>query len=275
MTDKNDQNKLDPFIEKYYSKGHEKDRLASHQLERDRTLSILKRYLPKPPATILDIGGGAGAYAFPLTEMGYIVHLIDPVSLHIEQAKSHGNSTSIQLASYSVGDARCVEIEDQFADVVLLFGPLYHLVDQTDRLKSLKEAHRLLKPNGQLFAVGISRYASFMDSLYKEVLDLKKEVIQQELITGIHHKISEGFDFGYLHTPSELKEEIQQSGFKNVSILAVEGPVWHKGIMANLYKDQNSWEDLLKIIEKIESEESITGASAHIMAIGKVGNSNL
>lgn len=38
-------------------------------------------------------------------------------------------------------------------------------------------------------------------------------------MTGIHHKISEGFDFGYLHTASELKQEIQQCGFKNISIL--------------------------------------------------------
>lgn len=98
----------------------------------------------------MDIGGAAGVYAFPLTEMGYTVHLIDPVSLHIEQAKDYGNSTSIQLASYSVGDARFVEREDQSADIILLFGPLYHLVNQADRLKSLKEAHRLLKPNGQL-----------------------------------------------------------------------------------------------------------------------------
>jgi len=271
MKDKNAKKKLDPFIEKYYSEGHEKDRLVSHQLEKDRTLSILKRYLPKAPATILDIGGAAGAYAFPLSEMGYTVHLIDPIPLHIKQAKSYADSSSMKLASYSVGDARDVEREDQSADAILFFGPLYHLVEKNDRLKALKEAYRLLKPNGLLFAVGISRFASFMDCLYKEVLDSKKEVIKQELVTGIHHKITEGFDFGYLHTPSELKEEIQQSGFKNVSLFAIEGPVWHKEIVSNLNKDQSNWQELLTIIEKIETEESILGASAHIMAIGRIG----
>lgn len=269
MTERKKQ-KLDPYIEKYYANGHEQNRLATHHLEKERTISILKRYLPPPPAIILDIGGAAGAYAFPLTEMGYTVHLIDPVSLHIEQAKSYENLSSIQLASYTVGDARCVDIDDRFADVILFFGPLYHLVDETDRLKSLKEAHRLLKPDGQLFAVGISRYASLMDCLYKEVLEAKKDVIKQELVTGIHRKISEGFDFGYLHTPAKLKDEIKQCGFNNVSLLAIEGPVWHKGIMANLNKDQINWQVLLTILEKIEMEESIIGASAHIMAIAKV-----
>lgn len=260
---------LDPSIEKYYTEGNEKNRLASHQLEKDRTLKILKKYLIPAPAIILDIGGAAGAYAFPLSEMGYTVHLIDPVPLHIEQARAYEKSSSIQLASCTVGDARNIEKEDCCVDVVLLFGPLYHLVHKNDRLKTLREAYRLLKPNGILFAVGISRFAPLIDSFYKEVFNLKKQIIGKELTTGIHHKISGGFDFGYLHTPSELKDEIQQSSFKTVSILAIEGPVWHKGIMANLLQDQSNWEEFLSLIEKIETEESIIGSSAHIMAIAK------
>ncbi len=275
MKDKTKQKKLDPAIEKYYNNGHEKDRLDLHQLERDRTLMILKKFLPATPAFILDIGGGAGAYAFPLTEMGYTVHLIDPVPLHIEQAKSYETSSKIQLASYTVGDARHIEREDHCADVVLLFGPLYHLVDEEDRLMSLREAHRLLKPNGILFAVGISRFASFMDSVYKEAFDLKKQIIKRELKTGIHHKMSDGFDFGYLHTPSELKKEIEECNFQDVSLLAIEGPIWHKKIMANLYQDQTNWQELLNTIESLEREKSLIGASAHIMAIAKVKEHNL
>ncbi len=261
---------LDPSIEKYYAEGKEKDRLASNQLEKDRTLKILKKYLPPAPAVILDIGGAAGAYAFPLTEVGYKVHLIDPVSVHIEQARAYEQSTSVHLESCTIGDARNIEKEDGCADVVLLFGPLYHLIDKADRVKVLREAYRLLKPNGILFAVGISRFASLMDSLYKEVFSSKKQVIEKELATGIHHKVSEGFDFGYLHTPSELKEEIRQNGFQSCSVLAIEGPVWHKGIMENLYRDQNAWEEFLTILETIESEESVVGASGHMMAVAKV-----
>lgn len=42
--------------------------------------------------------------------------------------------------------------------------------------------------------------------------------------------------------------------------------------MANLYKDPRNWQELLTIMEKIETEESIIGASAHIMAIATIGN---
>lgn len=78
---------IDPSIDKYYAEGNEKDRLSTHRLEKDRTLQILKKRLPYTPAVILDVGGAAGVYAFPLTETGYEVHLIDPIAVHIEQAK--------------------------------------------------------------------------------------------------------------------------------------------------------------------------------------------
>ncbi len=38
---------LDPALERYYSDGGEQDRLSFHRLEKDRTLRILKKWLPK------------------------------------------------------------------------------------------------------------------------------------------------------------------------------------------------------------------------------------
>ncbi len=96
------------------------------------------------------MGGAAGIYAFPLAETGYKVHLIDPIAVHIEQAKEHAIKTGMSLASYTVGDARNLEQPDNSADVVLFFGLLYHLIDEKDRLKALREAYRFLKPGGML-----------------------------------------------------------------------------------------------------------------------------
>ena len=78
-------------IIKYYTEDEdEHNRLTkgSARLERIRTESILSRFLPEPPATIVDVGGGTGVYSFPLAKRGYIVHLIDLVPNHIEKAKS-------------------------------------------------------------------------------------------------------------------------------------------------------------------------------------------
>jgi 2-polyprenyl-3-methyl-5-hydroxy-6-metoxy-1,4-benzoquinol methylase len=73
-------------IEAHYLLGGESQRLSNEwgELERLRTRAILARHLPSPPAVILDVGGAAGVYAFPLAKQGYEVHLIDAVELHLE-----------------------------------------------------------------------------------------------------------------------------------------------------------------------------------------------
>ncbi|MGH9575428.1 MAG: hypothetical protein ACRD40_18110 [Candidatus Acidiferrales bacterium] len=55
-------------IEAHYQLGEESERLSNDwgELERLRIQTILARHLPPPPAVILDLGGAAGAYAFPL-----------------------------------------------------------------------------------------------------------------------------------------------------------------------------------------------------------------
>lgn len=261
---------LDPSLEQFYAGGTERDRLSTHRLEFDRTLRILKNHLPSPPATILDVGGAAGAYAFPLTKMGYQVHLIDPMPLHIDQAKENEKKSGCKLASCAVGDARKIERADASADAVLFFGPLYHLFEQKDRLSSLREAHRVLKPGGLLFAVGISRFASLMDAMHKGTLYNRLKIIENDFATGEHRKSAGEFST-YLHLPKDLKAELEKSGFENVTLKSIEGPVWEKGVLNNLQQDHAGWERLLDLLEIIESEESILGASAHMMAIGRRG----
>jgi 2-polyprenyl-3-methyl-5-hydroxy-6-metoxy-1,4-benzoquinol methylase len=74
---------------RYYQGFNEQERLSDAwgQLEFVRTMDILTRYLPEPPARILDVGGAAGRYSLWLARQGYNVSLIDPVPRHIEQAQ--------------------------------------------------------------------------------------------------------------------------------------------------------------------------------------------
>jgi hypothetical protein len=51
---------LDPEIERHYGLGVERGRLESPSLERLRTEELLERFLPAPPADVLDVGGGPG-----------------------------------------------------------------------------------------------------------------------------------------------------------------------------------------------------------------------
>ena len=88
-------------IQAHYLQGGESERLSNQwgELERLRTQQILARHLPSAPVVILDVGGGAGAYAFPLAKQGYEIHLIDPVELYLEQARSYAAASGITLAS--------------------------------------------------------------------------------------------------------------------------------------------------------------------------------
>ena len=78
---------MDPEIVAHYEEGVERDRLGGWSLERLRTEELLGRLLPPPPARILDVGGGPGRYAAWLSGRGYSVTLLDPVSLHVQQAR--------------------------------------------------------------------------------------------------------------------------------------------------------------------------------------------
>ena len=47
----------------------------------------LLEHLPPPPATVLDVGGGAGHQSFPLAQAGYDVTLLDPSQAMLDKAQ--------------------------------------------------------------------------------------------------------------------------------------------------------------------------------------------
>ena len=91
-------------IAAHYAEGIERGRLerGAGMLEYARTQALLQRILPPPPAEILDVGGGPGRYALWLTERGYRVRLIDPVALHVEQARAAARERGVELAGAEV-----------------------------------------------------------------------------------------------------------------------------------------------------------------------------
>ena len=91
----------------------------------------------RPPAAILDIGGGAGTYAGWLAQSGYEVHLVDAMPNLVEEARSYSESLTRPIATCTVGDARRRERASRSVDIVLLLGPLYHLTIASDRARAL------------------------------------------------------------------------------------------------------------------------------------------
>jgi ubiquinone/menaquinone biosynthesis C-methylase UbiE len=156
---------IDPAIETHYGTGYERSRLfpgGQPSLEFVRSMELLERLLPAPPARLLDVGGGPGAYAVPLARRRYRVHLVDPVPLHVDQARQASGAGPAARFTAALGDARELAEPDASQDAVLLFGPLYHLTRAGQRRQALAQARRVLAPGGRLLAMAVSRFASLL-----------------------------------------------------------------------------------------------------------------
>ncbi len=259
---------MEPEILAYYNEGREQTRLGSlGRLEFLRTQELLDRHLPPPPASVLDIGGGAGIHALPLQAQGFNVTLIDPVELHVQQARDAG------VVNASIGDARHLDLEDDVADAALLLGPLYHLTEESDRARALREARRVTRSDGLLVAACISRFASTYDGLALHYLSdpAFEKIVESDLALGQHRnptRRSGWFTTAYLHRPDEFAQEITDAGWSKASIVAVEGP----GLFADVHfwlQDGERQEVLLRAIRRVETEPSILGASPHLLAVAR------
>jgi SAM-dependent methyltransferase len=260
---------VDEEIRAYYEAGLERDRLAQgySRIELVRTQELLSRHLPAPPAKVLDVGGGPGAYAAWLADGGYEVKLVDATPLHVQQA--------LELAAgrfdAAEGDARRLDEPDGSYDFVLLLGPLYHLLEREDRLAALGEARRVLRPGGLLAAAAISRFASLLDGLLRDLLDVDGwALVQRDLADGKH--LPEGnhalFTNAYFHRPEELQAEVEAAGFHVEGFFGVEGPGW---VRAESLDDERIFEDVVRVARVLEQEPAIIGASAHFLVVARRG----
>lgn len=266
---------IDPAIDGFYTSYNEADRLEQgvFRLERARTRELIEGHLPDPPAVVLDVGGGPGDYALWLAQKGYAVHLVDPVALHVTQAWERSERQPQRLASVKVGDARQLEHETRSADAVLLLGPLYHLTSARDRLAALREAKRVLREGGVLFAAAISRFASLFDGLHGALFaDAEFErIVRADLHDGQHRNDTgkiEYFTTAYFHRPEELRAELAQAGFA-AELFALEGPAALLQNFDALWAEPAARVKLLDFLRLIEREPSLVGASPHILAIAR------
>jgi ubiquinone/menaquinone biosynthesis C-methylase UbiE len=270
--------KLSSEILTYYQQASEHERLYSGpaQLEFARTKEIIARWIDSPAAVVVDVGGGPGGYAAWLAELGHEVHLVDPVPQLVDHARSLRSASGRDIASCSVGDARALNRSDRSADVVLLLGPLYHLIEAGERQLALKEAYRILAPGGILFAAAISRFASVLDGLRSDLFADPKfaQIVQRDLADGVHKNMTgklNHFTTAKFHRPEELASEVTAAGFSLTSVIGIEGPGWLFADFDERWRDSRRREDLLRTARALEAEPSIQAVSAHLLAVARRG----
>lgn len=262
-------------IHAYYETFDEASRLATGSgiLEGIRMQELILRFLPPPPGVVLDVGGGPGKYSCWLAEIGYQVHLVDPVAKHVREARDASDSQpGHPLASITQGDARSLDHGSGAVDVVLLMGPLYHLTDRDQRLTALREAHRVLKTGGLVVAKAINRFASLLDGLTKGFIDDPDfvQILRRDLKEGQHRghpATSSYFTTGFFHRPEELEAEVLEAGFHQRGLYSVEGPGELATDLEGRMSDPAKRAQLLDLIRYVEQDSTLLGVSSHFVVV--------
>lgn len=258
-------------IREHYQSGHEEDRLVRGlgELELLRTQEVLRRYLPVPPARVLDVGGGTGIHADWLAADGYRVHIVDLTPRHVEKVEQALGSRGVTA---EVGDARRLAQQDDTFDCVLLLGPLYHLTEEADRTQALREAHRVARPAGVIAVAAINRFASLFDGLARGYLfDPEfRTIVARDLAEGQHRNPDNRehwFTTAYLHDAAGLKEEIEHAGLEVMALVGIEGLAGWLPNLGDRWDTQAGKEVILSSARTIESEPALLGLSGHLLAI--------
>jgi len=256
----------------HYGAGVELDRLlgGSSRIEFARTKELLERFLPTPPARVLDVGGGPGRYATWLAGSGHAVHLVDPVPLHVEEAMAAARGLANPFTA-ATGDARHLDVPDDDFDVVLLLGPMYHLIEREERMAALQEARRVVRPGGSVAVAAISRFASLLHGLiYGELGDPTfSGIVDRDLREGQHRNPTENqawFTTAFFHHPDELRDEVTEAGLEVEGVFGVEGPGW---LLSDQWDDPVGRETILRVARAVEREQTMIGVSGHLLAVAR------
>ena len=156
------------------------------------TVHYIEKYL-KDGDKILDIGAGAGEYSLYFARKGYEVSALELADANIAAfQKKLTPEDKIDLAQGNALDLS--RYADKSFDIVLLFGPLYHLANDADKQRCISEAKRVCKDNGKLFLAFISNDFVFLtefgyDVNYFSNGDYDKETFKLHNFPFVFHTV--------------------------------------------------------------------------------------
>lgn len=249
---------------KYYNKFNEDKRLTRRHgiIEYRTAMEYINKYLstmtnPK----IIDIGAGTGAYSIPLSEK-YDVTAIELVKHNLMTLKNKSNKVKPYLGTAT----DLSKFDDNTFDVVLLFGPMYHLISDNDKLKALSEAKRILKNNGLIFiSYYMNEYAIITHGFIENTI---KEDIQNNLIDNTFHITPKEDDLYSMVRLEDINYYKDTLKLHRIKIIAQDGPTDY--LRSTINKMDNETFELyykyhLSTCEKAE----LLGASSHVLDILK------
>ena len=233
------------------------------------TCRMLDRYV-KPGDSVLDIGGGPGRYTIYLAGKGCDVTLFDLSPENTKFAAERASEQGLVIKT-AAGDARETDklVSGQF-DRVLLMGPMYHLLEESDRVKAVNAAIKLLKPGGVIFVSFINMFAGIIFAM-KDSPAIVSDPFEQEFYRlFIENRSFSGkaFTQAYFAQQNEILPFMAQFPLEKLHLFGQEGITspCEGNIMSQPKEIVDLWLDLC---EKMWEREDLLSWSEHLMYVGR------
>ena len=155
------------YLNDFYNHYDEDSRLLFQHssVEFLTTMRYIEKYL-KHGDKVLEIGAGTGRYSHALARRGHPVDAVELVAHNIEVFRQNARpGESVTIAQGNALDLSA--FADNAYDVTLLLGPLYHLYTQDDKRRALREAIRVTKPGGVVFATYVISDGCLLDEGFR------------------------------------------------------------------------------------------------------------
>lgn len=249
------------LVQEVYRRFDESSRLNKNQASRVEfltTVRYIEKYL-RPGAKILDIGAGAGEYSLHFARQGYEVSALELADANIASFREKLlPEDTIDLQQGNAMDLS--RYEDNSFDIVLLFGPLYHLHSEEDKLRCISEARRVCKPDGKMF------FAFIANDIV--ILTMQREH-PNYLLEGDYNKETfqlDDFPFVF-HTPERARELLKSSGVQLLHQVASDGVSELLKDMIN-EMDEATYQQYLRYHFHTCEKPECLGYSNHLLFVG-------
>jgi 2-polyprenyl-3-methyl-5-hydroxy-6-metoxy-1,4-benzoquinol methylase len=233
------------------------------------TCRILDRYI-KPVDKVLDIGGGPGRYSLWFAEKGCDVTLLDLSGANVAFAKERAVERGLKIQTVS-GDAREADrlVCGKF-DHILLMGPMYHLLEEADRITAVNAALNLLKPGGTIYISFINLFAGiiYYMKIAPDALTWENEAVYLERVFAQENYAGDAFTKAVFMEQSKILPFMAQFPLVKLHLFgqeSVTSPCEGK-IMSQPPEIIEAW---LNLCEKLCEREELLSWAEHIMYVGR------
>lgn len=230
------------------------------QVEFLTTVRQIEKYL-KPGMKILDLGAGTGEYSIFFAKQGYEVTAIELVEKNVNQIKAKiDNSMNIKVSQGNALDLSF--IDDASYDIVLCFGPLYHLEKLEDRMKCIREVKRVCKDSGKMLFAFISNDMVIVTETFLYNSNFLLE-------DSYNHETFKLIDFPFVfHNVEDCRELLNNSNLNIISEVAADG--LSELLEEKINKmDDKSYAQWLSFHFKCCEKPEFLGSSNHLLFIAE------